>query len=114
MDQTFLLIKIVYSYYFQIRPIALIKIANFQQVSEFGALKGFSDSLAALENHWETSPEEVTRQKAKLFVGPASEKREKARLGTDDQYGNQSSTKITRVHCSTKRISLKSILYYRR
>ena len=85
MDQTFILIKAGYSYYFQIEPIVLIKKGNFQQVTEFGALKGFSDSLAALENHWDTSPEEVTRHKGKWFVGLGSEKREKARLGLDYQ-----------------------------
>ena len=85
MDQIFILIKIVYSYCFKIRPIVLIKTANFQQVPEFGALKGFSDSVATLENHWETSPEETTRLKAKWFVGWGSENREEARLGTDYQ-----------------------------
>ena len=58
---------------FSIRPIVSIKIANFQQVPEFVALKGFLDRR-------------VTRQKAKWFAG--SEKREKTRLGTEHQYGD--------------------------
>ena len=34
--------------------------ASTKEVPEFGALKGFSDSRATLEDHWETLLEEVT------------------------------------------------------
>ena len=41
-----------------------------------GALKGFSDSLAIIEDYWETRLEHVTRQVAKWFSGLGSEKQE--------------------------------------
>ena len=61
-----------------IRPIVSIKTASIWQVPEFGALKGFSDSIANLENHWETSQEEVTRRIAKWFGGQIWESRDHA------------------------------------
>ena len=48
---------------------------------EFGALKGFSDSLAALREHWEISLQKVTGQIAKWFGGPRSGNHEKTLLG---------------------------------
>ena len=39
-------------------------------------MKGFSDSLAILDEHWKTRLEQVTRQVAKWFSGLGSEKQE--------------------------------------
>ena len=112
MGQTFILIERVSSYCFSMRPIAPIKRANIQQLPEFEALKQFSDGLATLENHWETSPEDATRQEAKWLVGRGSENKRRhdwvqttsrvIRSKQDKQEG------IIRVHCSVKQVSLKS------
>ena len=64
MDQTFTLIngrlKLFYNKNDRFGPTA-----STQEMPEFGALKEFSDSLAILEVHWESSLEEVLGQTAK-------------------------------------------------
>ena len=59
MDQTFILIKSILIMFFN-KTDRFDQSASTKEVPEFGALKGFSDSRATLEDHWETLLEEVT------------------------------------------------------
>ena len=83
---------IIYSYYFTIRPIVSIKTSSTRQLQEYGSLKGFSDNLATLEYHWETSLEEVTRPIPKWFVGLTSGNQEKTLPVLDYHKCDQSSS----------------------
>ena len=68
-----------------------IKTGSTHQVPEYGALKGFSDSLATLDYHWETSLEEVTRRIPKWFAGLSSGSQERTLRIIEYQSCDQSS-----------------------
>ena len=78
---------------------------------KFGALKRFSDSLATLDDHWETRGKQVTRQVAKWFSGLESEKQERGdweETASNMTRAVQQREEITGVFCLVKRVSLES------
>ena len=84
MDQV-LILNISILILFYNKNIVLMQTASYQQLCDYGALKGFSDSLAILEYPWETSLEEVTRRIRKWFAGLSSGSQERTIPGRDCQ-----------------------------
>ena len=90
MDQTFIIINSILILFYN-KTDRFNQNTKYSAGARYGALKGFSDSLATLENHWETSLEEVNRRIAKWFLRLRVWNQERTLPGRDCQQCDQSS-----------------------
>ena len=105
-DETVIFIKSIHILFYN-KTDHFDQSSKYLAVPDFGALKGFSDSLANLEIHWKTPLEEVTRRIAKGLGG--------MRLGIKGGHQwEETTSSLTSSVRFGQMVSLKCILYYKR